>query len=253
MRKKIIIHHNPGIGDHIICNGLVNNISEEKHVTLICSLVNYKSIKYLYSENDFVRVLPVPSLKKINYYLNAYFFKTNKNIEKLFSKIISIFLFLEIRYIGFENISYPEWDKAFYKISNIDFNTRFNNLKLPIRPPEEIDLDLNKEFILIQNTSSKSSEKFSLNIDSKLQKIFLDSKLTPNFFSNIHLIRKAKEIHCIDSSLIHLVEAIDSLNCKLYFHDIRKHYKESVFSAKKNWQIVKYEDLVTWGSGIKLI
>ena len=253
MKKKIIVHHNPGLGDHIICNGLINYISEKNRVLLICSLVNYKSIKYLYSENKRVQVLPVPSLKKINYLLNAYVFKKNKNIEKFFSKIISIFFMLDIKYIGFDNITYPEWDKSFYSSENIDFDLRFDNLKLPNKLPKKVNLELNEEFILIQNLSSKSSEKFNLYINSNLKKIYLDNKLTPNFFSNIHLVLRAKEIHCIDSSLIHLVEAIEGLSCKLYFHDIRKHYKDSVFSAKKNWSIITYENLVTWGSGIKLI
>ena len=160
---------------------------------------------------------------------------------------------LDIKYVGFDNITYPEWDKSFYSSENIDFDLRFDNLKLPNKLPEKINLELNEEFILVQDSTSKSSEKFNLNINSNLKKIYLDDKLTPNFFSNIHLVLRAKEIHCIDSSLIHLVEAIEGLSCKLYFHDIRKHYKDSVFSAKKNWSIITYENLVTWGSGIKLI
>ena len=141
MKKMIIVHHNPGIGDHIICNGLINYISEKNRILLICSLVNYKSIKYLYSENKKVQVLPVPSFKKINYYLNAYVFKENKSIEKFFSKIISIFFMLDIKYVGFDNVTYPEWDKSFYSSENIDFHLRFDNLKLPKKLPEKVNLE----------------------------------------------------------------------------------------------------------------
>ena len=77
---------------------------------------------------------------------------------------------LDIKYVGFDNITYPEWDKSFYSSENIDFDLRFDNLKLPNKLPEKINLELNEEFILVQDSTSKSSEKFNLNIKNKSSK-----------------------------------------------------------------------------------
>ena len=31
--NKILVHHHLGLGDHIICNGLINYLSEQKKYT----------------------------------------------------------------------------------------------------------------------------------------------------------------------------------------------------------------------------
>ena len=254
MKKRLIVHHNVGIGDHLICNGLVNYISKKENIYLICSLRNYESIKYLYSENLNVKVLPVPSLKTINNLINVYVLKKGINIEKAFSKLISIVIFCKIQYIGFEKVEYPDWDRSFYDIANLPFEVRYEMLSLPHSLPKKPKkINLEEDFILIQDTSSKTNNRFQLNIETKHKKVFINKDITSNFFSNIHLIMNAKEIHSIDSSLVHLVEAVGNVDSKLFFHDIRKHYQGSVFSAKKEWTIVNYEKLISWGSGIKLI
>tara|TARA_B100000902_G_C27176416_1_gene846593 strand:- start:156 stop:920 length:765 start_codon:yes stop_codon:yes gene_type:complete len=254
MKKRLIIHHNIGLGDHLICNGLVNHLSEKQKIYLICSLRNYESVKYLYSENNFVTVIPVPSLNILNNLIKLLIYKKGINFEKIFSKVFSFLIFSKIKYIGFEEIKFPDWDRSFYDLANLSFHIRYEKLSLPTQLPKKPrNINLEENFILVQDTSSKRKERFNLNIKSKEKKIYLNKSQTSNFFSNIYLIKNAKEIHSIDSSLVHLVEAVNGLDTKLYFHDIRKHYGDAVFSAKKDWTVVKYDKLISWGSGIKLI
>lgn len=253
IKEKLIIHHNSGIGDHIICNGLVNYFAERKKIFLICLFNNYISIKYLYSENISVTVLPVPTLKFINKFIKKVFNNNKFDLHKSFSKFYSILFFCNLLYVGFDKIKYPEWDRSFYETNKLSFNIRYEKLRLPKKEPSfPKKINLEDEYILIQDETSKSKAKFELKIHSEYKKIYINKKLTKNFFSNIHLIKNAKEIHCIDSSLVHLVEAVDDINSQLFFHDIRKHYQNSFFSARKFWNIVKYDDCTTWGSGIKL-
>jgi len=254
MKKRLIIHHNIGLGDHLICNGLVNHLSEKLTIYLICSLRNFESVKYLYSENNSVVVIPVPSLNILNTLIKLLIYKKGINFEKVFSRILSFIIFSKIEYIGFEKIKFPDWDRSFYDLANLPFEIRYEKLSLPTQLPKKPrNINLEENYILVQDTSSKRKERFKLNIKSEEKKIYLNKSQTSNFFSNIYLIKNAKEIHSIDSSLVHLVEAVNSLDTKLYFHDIRKHYGGAVFSAKKDWTVVKYDKLVSWGSGIKLI
>ena len=57
---KFILHHHLGLGDNIVCNGLVNYLSTKYEKIYIPAKQNlYKSIKYMYSENDKVNVFQI--------------------------------------------------------------------------------------------------------------------------------------------------------------------------------------------------
>jgi hypothetical protein len=73
-------------------------------------------------------------------------------------------------------------------------------------------------------------------IDHTLQKNYSNNG---NFFDNIDLIQNATEIHCINSSYIHLIDRIEtSKKTKLVYHKnfIRKNH--SNFILKKDWIVV---------------
>jgi hypothetical protein len=36
MKPRIIVHHHTGLGDHFICNGLINALLEYYSIDLIC-------------------------------------------------------------------------------------------------------------------------------------------------------------------------------------------------------------------------
>ena len=51
--NKILVHHHLGLGDHIICNGLVNQISHGLDIVhLPVKTHYYEMIKFLYRENN---------------------------------------------------------------------------------------------------------------------------------------------------------------------------------------------------------
>jgi hypothetical protein len=245
--EKIIIHHNTGLGDHLICNGLVNYISQEKKVYLISNNKNYFSVKYLYSENKNVVVLPIFRNNKIEYYLLKFVRLFNKEVEqsgeRLLSKIYSKILRKKIIYIGFEDVVYPEWDKSFYKILKLDFNIRYDFFDLPKKLPKRPE-NIPNEFIFIQDISSQG--KYELKINSSKDKIFLGSMKTKNFFENLFFVQAATEIHCIDSSLVHLVESIiPNKSQKIFFHDVERYNQDTIpharFNMRHDWKIVKYK------------
>ena len=89
--KNLIIHHHLGLGDHLVCNGLVNEISKTRKIFLICKMHNYFAVRHLYKENKNVSVFPILKfLAKTIYH------------EKRTSKFISNLLKIKILYIGFE-------------------------------------------------------------------------------------------------------------------------------------------------------
>ena len=58
-----------------------------------------------------------------------------------------------------------------------------------------------------------------------------------NIFLYKDLIRDAKEIHCVNSSFVHLVDRVET-NGKLYYHDVRG----GIIKLRKKWDIKYYEN-----------
>ena len=64
--------------------------------------------------------------------------------------------------------------------------------------------------------------------------------LYKNIFLYRNLIENANEIHCIDSSFLHLVERVDT-SAKLYYHNVKNlDTKGANMKLIKNWEIIDY-------------
>ena len=225
MKETLMIHHHLGLGDHIICNGLVNEMSRHKNIYLICKMQYYKNIRYLYRENNNVKVIPLTKVMT----------RSIKS-EKKISKLLSFFLFTKINYIGFQQEEGDYFDELFYKQANIDFKYRYMSFYVPNDSENMINIP-NSKFRLIHKESSLGN--YNLNIESDdLINIFVSKELGKNIFSYIDLIKSAQEIHCVDSAFIHLVDSL-KLSNSLYFHDVRKDkYK---FNFNNKWKIINYK------------
>jgi hypothetical protein len=218
----MIIHHHLGLGDHFVCNGLVNFISRHQTDTidLICKKHNFPTVECLYSENDKINVVPLEfngdEISKIDEYGKI----QNKSILR----------------IGFYYCDPTNWDKSFYKQVGIDFIERYRFFKLPKLQSGSLLPLPDKKFIFVHNQSSDGI--FDLKIESNLDKILVKKEDTNNLLSYINLIENAEEIHCINSSLFHLIDSMSNITNKLYYHNIRKHPYNFQVSAK--WSIIEY-------------
>ena len=150
MKDALVIHHHLGLGDHIICNGLVNQISIHKNL-LICKLQYYRNIKYLYKDNKSVKVIPLTN-----------FMTRSIKSEKKFSKLLSFFLVAEINYIGFKQEVGDYFDEL-YKQAGIDFQHRYTSFYVPDDSENMVTIPKSK-FRLIHQESSLGH--YSLNIES---------------------------------------------------------------------------------------
>ena len=91
-----------------------------------------------------------------------------------------------------------------------------------------------------QDTSSVG--KYDLKIESKLPQIKpkkLDCE--KSMFDWIGVMENAKEIHCIDSSFMHIVDSYKFENDK-YYHTIKTTVLRNGigFSLQNNWRTVNY-------------
>ena len=98
--------------------------------------------------------------------------------------------------------------------------------------------NIKNDYTLIHNESSMGD----LDLDLDFKPIYIKKELDPykNIFLYRDLIENAKEIHCIDSSFLHLVERLKT-NSKLFFHNAKKiGVKGEKVELLKDWNVVEY-------------
>ena len=224
---EFILYHHLGLGDHIICAGLVNYLSS-----------SYKKI-----------YLPV---KKNNFNNIDYLFRNNKNIE-LFTIIENegseVDKFAEeknlsVLKIGFEKMKNP-FDINFYIQIRLPYTISYDYFSLNNTEKDEAELKNyvlnfyninNSKYALIHNETS--FEKYELNIINENKAyVSKESDKFENIFLYKKLIEDAAEIHCVNSSFLHLVERINT-KAKLFYHEKRV----GPLSLTKEWNIIKYEN-----------
>jgi len=221
---EITLHHHLGLGDAIICNGIVNYLTKKSvKVNLPVLKNNYNQLSFLYSENKLVNLIPIEDKNEI--------YKTG-NAKQILR-------------VGYEK-NYGKFNKSFYTQLCLPYNHSFKYFCMPVNIEKEKNLKhhlfdfygVDKDFILVHNTSSYGS--VDLNLNNDLPAIFVEKKsdIFQNMFFYRALILEAKEIHCIDSSFLHLVERVET-NAKLYFHKLKQENQTSEkLELYKNWDVI---------------
>ena len=227
--SELVVYHHLGLGDHLICNGLVNYLSLDfKKIFLPVKKVNFDNASYLYKENNKVHLFEV---------LNEEEDVLNYSLEND----------LKILKIGFEKRKKP-FNSGFYKQLNMPFSISKDYFSIPRDEEKEDDLyqhlienfEVKGKFALIHSESSQGNA--DMKIEKKIDKIFIKKNmdLFNNIFYYSKLIELAEEIHCIDSSFLHLVDRSVTTN-NLYFHNLKNNFTEGAnLKLLKNWNVIEY-------------
>lgn len=223
---KIIVHHHLGLGDHFICNGLVNflclkyNFSE---LHLVTKKHNEASVNDLYSSNSTIKTL---------------IFDPNEIDEDIFSTRISNVTGIPLLKITSSMNSY--FDRHFYESIGLNFDLRWKYFTLPKdQSKSQAFFEKkcpSKEYCLVSNSSSVG--EFALNINTYLNIIKVE-RLTESLLDWIVIIMNAKEIHAIDSSFIHLADSLILTGKALFYHEVNRGSK---FYLKNNWTRINYKN-----------
>lgn len=210
-----------GIGDHIICNGLVRNLYKKYgYVDLFCYGYNEANVKYMYRDLKNLNTIPVSSDQEAN----SIIIKNNFDVLK----------------IGFENLymneSSESFDIGFYKIAGLPFSCKFDDFYL--------ERDLEKELSILDSLNPNNEPYIFIHGDLDMSKIRQDIKIIHNpkeysLFNLISLLENAEEIHVIESSLKCLINQYKLTKPKLYYHNYVKYCSEFYNTAGLNtYQII---------------
>jgi hypothetical protein len=230
--KNVLLYQHLGLGDHIICNGLIREICKLDHnFTIIAKPCYYQSVRFMFRD---IKNLDVVSIKSgtpdegENYSEILQYVQENQ---------------LEMVKIGHEKMIYQMGsDKSFYNQFNVGFDRRWSSFKVYrdyCREQKLFDkLNIDSDYIFIHDSNNTSRGAITKNINPNIRAIRVDPKLTDNIFDYLILIERAREIHCVESCFALLVDSFN-FDGKLYFHRYARTYPPSLIPVlptyQKNW------------------
>ena len=219
------IYQHLGLGDHIVCNGLVRNlIKPEEKYSMFVKHHNHISVSFMYRD--------LPNLDFIKVYDDQEVSNFSKNNSLTTNDFIQI---------GFESRHGVGFDKIFYLQHSVPFEKRWTDFKI------ERDFEREKilyntlnpnddKYILIHRSGSDGADRIDYDIlDKNLKWIYVE-KVTDNIFDYLTLSEKAEEVHCVESSFHHIIDSIELKN-KIYFHN-NKNSRGFHHKLNDNWIIV---------------
>lgn len=222
--KTIFVHHHLGLGDHVVCNGMVRFLLQSFCGYKIRVVVKNKfvgSVAQMYRDEKNIELQPVET--------DADFYRLPMEWKKV--KLIRA---------GFEKSRRIDWAVSLYDSVGISFKERWDSFYYERNKKDEEKLvqKLNppEHFILAHNVSSIG--KFDLKIDAKLPIIYVSPVDGFRVFSWLGMVERAQEVHCIDSSFAHIVESFVGINQNLNFHDVKN--DGVIFSRKQQWNFMQY-------------
>lgn len=229
--QEIILYPHLGLGDAIICNGLVNNLSNYfLKINLIANKQFHEQLDYLYEENSSVNII-------------SEYPEVVNNLDK-FVENLAINTGLKVLRVSQLKSGKPFY-REFYKSVNLPYRYSYNKFYLPEDTKRQHILKNHLietyqanplQYALVHKDSSIDS--YNLEITNKSQILVeKESDQFNNIFLYKDVIKDAKEIHCVNSSFVHLVDRVDT-GAKLFYHDVRG----GIIKLKKKWKIIKYEN-----------
>tara|TARA_Y100001970_G_C14142205_1_gene807810 strand:+ start:602 stop:1342 length:741 start_codon:yes stop_codon:yes gene_type:complete len=229
---EFVLHHHLGLGDTIICNGLVNFLSTKYSKIYLPVKENlFNTVQFLYSENKKLSLFKISNESREE---DIDEFASSKN--------------LKILRVGYQNVKDQPFNLAFYKQLGLPYRYSKKYFNIPSDINKEILLkehlinfyNVNpKSYSIIHNEYQFPGGKFDLKFTDKENAIYVskESDLFMNLFLYKGLIESAQTIHCINSSFLHLVERVNK-RAKLYYHNLRKNN----LHLSNKWTYVEYDD-----------
>lgn len=192
-----------GLGDAILMKGAVVELSKEYEKVYYPSYVsNGPSIAFLFSDLPNVLVEEIYGPNEI-YSLERHHISQGNKVIKLGM------------YTGERQIEPETFDMTFYRQAGVDFSKRWDSFKLVYSHPSTFIVPSDTSIVFICDSEERG---FRIN-DSRIKSDAVKFRPWKSqlIFDFMHFLLTASEIHCIDTSWIHLVESIPT-KAKLFYH-----------------------------------
>jgi hypothetical protein len=207
------IYHHLGLGDHIICNGLVRHFRViYGEVSVFCKSHNVKNVEYMYRDDPKIKIIDIIDDYNANIYISE---------NKLENDLIKV---------GFYSMN-KKFDQIFYEMINLPFEFRFS--KFYYERNKEIEEEVFKKY------NPENSDYIFVHGQVDFSKIRNDLKVIINpieykIFDLLKLIENATEVHLMESSIKCLVNSYLFDKPKFFYHQYVRQYDDFLNSQGLN-------------------
>ena len=233
VKFRVLLDFHHGIGDELICNGLVREYCKKyEAVGIFCLKRNYSSVSFMYRDLSNLRIHVV-----------------NSHAERYRFRFFNPFRFGENRYDEIRAVdAYDEecgirFERQVYGVFGVPLEKKWDSFFVE-RDKGREEAVFKKAGVSEPYQFVHDDSRFPLDrarISQTLPIIEPTKELANNVFDFCGLIERAAEIHVVDSSFIVLIDCLPYVNDtqELYKH----HYARSVPTAqspllRKLWTIL---------------
>jgi len=231
MEYSIYIYHHLGMGDSLLCNGLVRYYAElYDKVYVFAQPINFDNVVFMYRDNPCITIICKTDAEVKS------FMRLNPNHKYLMTGHTSEYVFKLNQTKEFT------FEEGFYKMANVPFEYKWSKFYL--------QRDFEKEKEAFEIAGIKKGEEYSfIHDDVKRGRIFkpeyINNSLksihpaelqTINFFYFLSIIENAKEIHVHNSSFANIIDTMQLKVNNLFYHKyIVKDCRDQIFNKNMNW------------------
>lgn len=212
VKSHILLDFHHGMGDEIICNGLVREYCKKyETVGIFCLKRNYPSVSFMYRDLANLRIHVVNShTERYRFrFLNSFRFGQNH--------------YDEIRAIdAYDDESGIRFERQVYKKFDVPLEKKWDSFFVERDPEREAALlkktGVSGPFQFVHDDNRFPLDRSRISLTLPIIEPIRD--LTNNVFDCCGVIGQASEIHVVDSSFIVLIDSLPYVNNgqKLYKH-----------------------------------
>ena len=222
VKSRVLLDFHHGMGDELICNGLVREYcTKYETVGIFCLERNYPSVSFMYRD-----------------LLNLHIHVVRSHTERYRFRFLNAFRFGQNRYDEVRTIDdYDQecgirFERQVYGKFGVPLEKKWDSF-LVKRDKEREDATFKKTRVSGPYQFVHDDSRFPLDrarISSTLPIIEPTKELTNNVFDCCGIIEHANEIHVVDSSFINLVD------CLPYTNNAQRLYKHAYARPIPAWQ-----------------
>jgi hypothetical protein len=209
------IYHHLGLGDHIICNGIVRHLIEELgQVGVFCKEHYLENVKYMYKDDENIKILPFLDDSSVNSFI------TTQGIEN------------ETIRIGFDKLYHYDvetFDESFYRCVNLPFDYRFEKFKFERNTEKEQEIlnllnPTGEPYIYLHDDPSRGYPIDETRVRKDIKIIRNDKRFL--MFDMLGIIENAEEVHIMQTGMKDLINSYVFEKPKFFLHWYVRNYEK---------------------------
>jgi len=232
MNEKVVFLGHLGLGDHIIQQGIVNKLANNnKNVVIFCKHHNFLSVKHLCDGYNNIEISSVKDDNEVKTIVDRWL--TRGEIKP--SNIVPVGIYNSTWHHFNKKVGF---DKYFYEQIALDFQESYN-IEINEGPEPVQDFQIpNKPFTFVHDDPSRNFNIDIFKYVDHQKYIVVKPWQSKTIFDFLPLLKRAKEIHCMDSCFALMIDRAKGIDAKKYLH---RYIRKNSFnpSYKNDWKIIK--------------